>query len=74
MPYAAVSGRREAHHQGVRVIPLTKKGAVIKRAMVKEYGEKRGENVLYASANAGKISGIERKGKAKASKDKDDRR
>ena len=42
--------------------------------MAKEYGEKRGENVLYASANAGKISGIERKGKAKGRKDKDDRR
>jgi hypothetical protein len=44
-------------------MPLTKKGKKIKAAMTKTYGEKKGEQVLYASKNAGKISGIDRKKK-----------
>ncbi len=46
-------------------MPLTKKGTKIKAAMTKEYGAKRGASVFYASANAGKIKGVEkgRKGK-----------
>lgn len=50
-------------------MPLTKKGAVIKRAMDKEYGPEKGERVFYASRNAGKITGVDKaKPKAKAKK------
>lgn len=45
-------------------MPLTDKGRKIKNALVKEYGAKKGENVLYASINAGKIKGAEGKKKA----------
>lgn len=37
--------------------PLTKKGSKIKRAMKKQYGKKKGEQVFYASANKGTIKG-----------------
>lgn len=37
--------------------PLTKKGAKIKRAMVKQYGQKKGTDVFYASQKAGTIKG-----------------
>ena len=46
-------------------MPLTKKGRVIERAMDKEYGSKKGKQVFYASKNAGKIKGVERKKKGK---------
>jgi hypothetical protein len=39
-------------------MPLTSKGAAIKKAMQSEYGGKKGEAVFYASANSGKISGV----------------
>lgn len=42
-------------------MPLTKKGAKIKKVMAKEYGAKKGERVFYASANKGRIKGVERK-------------
>ena len=42
-------------------MPLTKKGEKIKRAMIKEYGVKKGRRVFYASENAGTIRGV-RKG------------
>jgi hypothetical protein len=45
-------------------MPLTKKGAKIKRKMKKTYGSKKGEQVFYASANKGKIKGVH-KGKKK---------
>ena len=38
-------------------MPLTKKGVKIRRAMRKQYGEKKGDRVFYASQNAGKIKG-----------------
>ena len=38
-------------------MPLTKKGAKIKRAMVKHYGAKKGTQVFYASQNKGTIKG-----------------
>lgn len=38
-------------------MPLTKKGAKIKRAMVKQYGAKKGERVFYASQKKGTIKG-----------------
>lgn len=41
-------------------MPLTKKGKKIKAAMKKEYGSKKGEDVFYASANKGRIKGVER--------------
>jgi len=41
------------------LMPLTSKGAKIKRAMEKEYGAKKGEQVFYASINKGKIKGAE---------------
>ena len=39
--------------------PLTAKGKKIMSAMKKEYGEKKGKSVFYASRNAGKISGVD---------------
>ena len=46
-------------------MPLTKKGKKIKRAMEKTYGKEKGEDVFYASQNAGKIKGTHRKRKGK---------
>ncbi len=39
-------------------MPLTKKGEKIKRAMMKEYGAKKGKQVFYASENKGTIKGV----------------
>ena len=38
-------------------MPLTKKGRKIKRAMEKQYGKDKGEQVFYASQNKGTIKG-----------------
>lgn len=38
-------------------MPLTKKGAKIKKAMQGTYGKKKGEDVFYASQNKGTIKG-----------------
>lgn len=38
-------------------MPLTPKGEKIKSAMQKEYGDKKGEQVFYASQNKGTITG-----------------
>jgi hypothetical protein len=47
-------------------MPLTKKGKKILGSMEKTYGsKKKAESVLYASKNAGKISGIDRAKKKK---------
>jgi hypothetical protein len=46
-------------------MPLTKKGAKIKRAMTAQYGKEKGERVFYASANAKTIKGVEKKKKKK---------
>lgn len=40
-------------------MPLTEKGEKIKSALTKEYGEKKGEQVLYAGKNKGTFSGID---------------
>jgi hypothetical protein len=40
-------------------MPLTAKGEEIKSAMEKTYGKEKAERVLYASKNAGTISGID---------------
>ena len=45
-------------------MPITRKGEVIKKAMEKEYGSKKGESVFYASKNKGVIKGVEGKSKA----------
>ncbi len=42
-------------------MPLTAKGRKIMANMKQEYGEEKGENVFYASVNAGKITGVEGK-------------
>ena len=39
------------HTKEVIIVPLTKKGQKVKRAMKKYYGAKRGESVFYATAN-----------------------
>ena len=40
-------------------MPLTAKGATIKSAMEEQYGKERGEEVFYASKNAGTITGVD---------------
>ena len=41
--------------------PLTKKGEKIKKELVKEYGKKKGESVLYAMEKKGTAKGITKK-------------
>jgi hypothetical protein len=41
------------------MMPLTSKGSEIMSAMKKQYGEKKGEQVFYASKNAGRIAGVD---------------
>lgn len=40
-------------------MPLTPKGRKLERALVKEYGEKKGRQVLYAGKNKGTFTGID---------------
>ena len=40
-------------------MPLTKKGKVILKNMTAEYGPKKAKEVFYASANKGRIKGID---------------
>jgi len=42
-------------------MPLSKKGKKIKDSMSEFYGKDKGEEVFYASINAGKIKGAEMK-------------
>ena len=44
-------------------MPLTDKGEKIMSSMKRTYGGKKGEEVFYATANAGKITGVEEKAK-----------
>ena len=44
-------------------MPLTAKGKKIMKSMKKQYGEKRGKTVFYASKNKGTIKGVEKKKK-----------
>ena len=48
-------------------MPLTPKGAKIKRAMTKTYGKAKGRKVFYASQSAGKITGTHRAGSKRGS-------
>ena len=41
-------------------MPLSKKGEKIKKAMTQQYGAKKGEQVFYAAANKGVITGVEK--------------
>jgi len=41
-------------------MPLSKKGSKIKKAMIKQYGKKKGASVFYASANKGTIKSVEK--------------
>lgn len=41
--------------------PLTEKGKKIKKAMVKQYGKEKGEQVFYASERKGTIKGVAKK-------------
>ena len=40
-------------------MPLTAKGEKIEHSMKQEYGSKKGEEVFYASKNAGTITGVD---------------
>ena len=40
-------------------MPLTHKGEEIKKALTQEYGEKKGEQVLYSGKNKGTFTGID---------------
>lgn len=40
-------------------MPLTEKGATIKKAMQERYGSEKGEEVFYASKNKGTITGVD---------------
>ena len=42
-------------------MPLNKKGSKIMKAMKGQYGAKKGEQVFYASKNANKIKGVDKK-------------
>lgn len=42
-------------------MPLTNKGEKIKKAMVQQYGKKKGEKIFYATENKGKIKGVAKK-------------
>lgn len=44
-------------------MPLTTKGQKIMSSMKRTYGGKKGEQVFYATANAGKIKNVEEKAK-----------
>ena len=44
-------------------MPLTEKGKKILAQMKKKYGAKKGEQVFYASANKGTITGVHGKSK-----------
>lgn len=41
-------------------MPLTKKGTKVKKAMMKQYGSKKGEQVFYATENKGKVKGLKK--------------
>jgi|TARA_R100000030_G_C3214978_1_gene114373 hypothetical protein len=42
-------------------MPLTDKGKKIMQSMKRTYGGRKGEQVFYATRNAGKITGVEKK-------------
>jgi|688.fasta_scaffold01277_26 hypothetical protein len=58
-------------YEGLKTMPLTKKGKTIKKELQKEYGKKKGESILYAMEKKGTAKGITKKtAKKKTSKRK----
>jgi hypothetical protein len=51
-------------------MPLTPKGNKIMANMQKEYGEKKGKSVFYASRNKGTITGVDPESKRAPKKGK----
>ena len=51
-----------------KIMPLTKKGQKMKKELVKEYGKKKGESVLYAMEKKGTAKGIAKKTAKKTTK------
>jgi hypothetical protein len=49
-------------------MPLTEKGRKIMSNMKSQYGEKKGEQVFYASKNKGTIKGVEGSGSQRHAK------
>jgi hypothetical protein len=47
-------------------MPLSFKGRKIKRDMEREYGKKKGAQVFYASENSGRLKGVTRHRRRKA--------
>lgn len=45
-------------------MPLTRKGMKVRRAMRKEYGKAKGDQVFYASAASGRLKGVEKSKRA----------
>jgi hypothetical protein len=66
----SMAGSRARHRQNLQgntraikrnpLMPVTKKGQKILRAMRKQYGSRKGTSVFYASANKGRIRGVHR--------------
>ena len=55
-------------YEGLRAMPLTKKGEKVKKELVKEYGKKKGTSVLYAMEKKGTAKGLTKKTAKKATK------
>lgn len=43
-------------------MPLSQSGKKVLTNMQKQYGDKKGKSVFYASINKGKLKGMEKKG------------
>lgn len=59
LPEHKISLKARFLNSGSHAMPLTEKGQKIKGAMEKQYGEKKGEKVFYASKNKGTITGVD---------------
>jgi len=46
-------------------MPLNEKGKKIMKSMKAQYGDKKGEQVFYATKNKGKIKNVEKKSRKK---------
>ena len=47
-------------------MPLTRKGAKVRRAMRKTYGKKKGDQVFHASVNKGTVKGAKKSGRRRS--------
>lgn len=65
-----LTGGLAFYQKEIIMAPLTKKGEKVKKALVKEYGKKKGESVLYAMENKGTAKGLVKKAKKKTTKKK----